>query len=126
MRVTQKRLEGMVEQLNKDAGLPGAWTKLPEGGMKSNPGSLLLDSAFGGYRLAMISTSGGGEKDISGFCTARELYNFILGLSTGTDLQREITAAKAHAEGEEERDAKRRAAQADFIAKHRMTGRRQI
>lgn len=119
MRVTQKRLEGMVEELNKAMGLPTAWTKTANG-PQSNPGSLVLDTAYGGYRLAMISTYGGGEKDISGFCTARELYNFILGLDRYRHLQQEVAAAKAHAEGEEERDARRRAAQEALINKPRL------
>lgn len=125
MRITQKTLERMVEDLNKNAGLPSAWTKT-EDGPKANPGSFVLDAACGGYRLAMISTFGGGENDVSGYCTARELYNFIIGMSTGADLQRRSRMAKEYAEGEEDRDARRRAAQADFIDKHRMTGRRPI
>ncbi len=116
MRVTQKRLEGMVEELNKTMGLPSAWTKADKGS-KSNPGSFVLDAAYGGYRLSIITTTSGGENDVSGFLTARELYNYLLGTAMASGLlERKIAEVKEYAEGEEDRNARRRAAQELAIA----------
>lgn len=102
MRITQKVLDAMVEDLNKEVNLPGAWTKTDDGGIKANPGSFTLGAVYGGYRLEMITTYGGGTCDVSGFLTARELYNYIKGMHLGHDIAAQIKGVKEAAVSEEE------------------------
>lgn len=105
MRITHKNLDTMVDNLNTVLGLPTPWTKTADG-LKANPGSFVLDAAYNGYRLALIINDAGGESDMSGFCTARELWQYLNGMMMGLDSNRQVKWAKEFA-AKAEAEAKR-------------------
>ena len=92
-RITQTDLKNVIERLNNIAGQKtNAWEMLPDGGTyKSNPGTYVLDIAYGGYRLSQICNESGGERDITGRTTKRELYHrihaYIAGYETAKGTQ---------------------------------------
>ena len=74
MRITQKTLETMVQDLNVSAKLQNYLTT------KTGEGSYFLDMAYGGYKLCKYTT-GTACKEISkdGFGTTTQLYSFLCG-----------------------------------------------
>lgn len=87
-RITMQDLKNVLRRLNDIAGQKqDAWEMLPDGGThKSNPGTYIIDICYGGYRLGQICNESGGERDITGRTTKRELYHrmhaYIAGYET--------------------------------------------
>lgn len=71
MRIKRSDLDGMVERLNRCAGV--------ENGVNE----FLIDCAYGGYRLSQIS--GKGERYVSPRGTMRETYNFAWAMAEGIE-----------------------------------------
>lgn len=91
-RVTIKTLRQMIDNLNESLGLPKqVWTPRPDGkGSVAHVGCYVLDCAYGGYRLCQIVSEGGGERDITGRCGARETADLIRAYSAGLHTKRPV------------------------------------
>jgi hypothetical protein len=74
MRIKWSDLCGMVERLNRCAGV------------KKGVDEFMVDAAYGGYRLSQIS--GKGERDVSPRGTMRETYNFAWAMAEGIEFAR--------------------------------------
>ena len=68
---TMKQLENIVARLNKMNGFEAVGY--------NTVGAYILDSAYGGWKLAKIVNTSGGQIDVStgGFISKRELWNQI-------------------------------------------------
>lgn len=77
MRVTQKDLQKIVDQLNEREGLTEGWNVV---------GCYTLDYAYGGVKLAKIVTTSGGQRDVStgGYVPKKELLPFLQGMVVAT------------------------------------------
>jgi hypothetical protein len=76
-RVKEADLHQLVKVLNNRTGSPlETFRKDADGRIKYNIGNYHLDMAYGCAKLVR-ACKGGGTKDISGFCTKRELKLFI-------------------------------------------------
>lgn len=65
-RTTVKTLRILVDTLNDITGAPrSAWWRDSNGNNRSIEGCYVLDCAYGGYRLAQIVGSTGGERSIT-------------------------------------------------------------
>jgi hypothetical protein len=79
-RITDTDLKQLVDRINHVTGNPmKPYNYSLETGTTANIGCYHLSGAYGGVKLVQICTNGGGERDIStlGYCTKRELYNWI-------------------------------------------------
>jgi len=89
MRITQKDLEQAVRVLNLAAGANvDPYTKQDDGKYRANPGTYLLDGAYGGWKLVQVRGESGGERSVtSGYVPKSQLYHlihaYIDGLRTG-------------------------------------------
>lgn len=74
-RVTQKDLELLVAELNEAKGITDA--------KRNTVGAYVLDYAYGGVKLAQVTSEGGGQRNISpgGYGTKKELYIFLRGMT---------------------------------------------
>jgi len=89
-RITKKHLEYRVKLLNELFGQrTEAWTKCLDGKYRANPGTFVLDCAYGGYRLSRICNEGGGEHDLTARGTARETYYAIGAYINGAQAMKE-------------------------------------
>lgn len=71
MRIKRSDLCGMVERLNRYAGV------------KKGVDEFMVDAAYGGYRLTQ--RSGEGERYVSPRGTMRETYNFAWAMAEGIE-----------------------------------------
>ncbi len=78
-RITMSDLEYQVNRINELTNSPLEYTDNTVVYFKANIGHHCLDGAYGGWKLARITSEGGGQTDISniGFGSKRELYNFM-------------------------------------------------
>ena len=79
-RITQKRLETLVANLNRETGNPTTpYTRDDSGNLRANVGAYVTDYAYGGVKLAQMMNEAGGQRDVlhSGYVTKRELYDLI-------------------------------------------------
>lgn len=86
MRINQADLYNVLRRINDTTGnQQEAWTKQEDGTFKANPGTYVLDWAYGGVQLAQLVNDGGGERNITGRGTKRETYHkmhaFLNGLA---------------------------------------------
>ena len=86
-RITLKHIQNVLDRINIATGNPTeGWTRQPDGTFKCNVGTYVLDQCYGGVRLAQLCSDGGGERDITGFGTKREVYYqmraFLAGVET--------------------------------------------
>lgn len=92
-RITKKTLEAQIKYLNEMLGKrTEAYTRGLDGKYHANPGTYVLDCAYGGYRLGQISNAGGGQRDITSRGTARETYYEIRAFIAGVEAAREVAA----------------------------------
>lgn len=86
-RITMKNLEYQVERINKAMNSPAAsYTRDKAGKLKANIGNYHLDGAYGGWKLARMTSEGGGITCItSGFVPKRELYNQLQAFLSGIE-----------------------------------------
>lgn len=90
MRVTKKLLKQKVYNLNSMMGeKTEAYSKTDDGRFRANPGTYVLDMAYGGYRLGRICNEGGGESNVlyAGYMKAGEcailIDAYVAGLRDG-------------------------------------------
>ncbi|MFA5154228.1 MAG: hypothetical protein WC554_16885 [Clostridia bacterium] len=78
-RITNKDLERMIKELNHLTNNPIEPYTKTDAGYTANLGHYHIDAAYGGVKLAQITSDGGGERDIShdGYGTKRQLYAFL-------------------------------------------------
>jgi len=82
-RTTIKTLQHLVDRLNELTGNPvKVWSTI-NGQNRSHPGAYVLDAAYGGYRLCQLANDGGGERDITPRCSARECADQIRAYMAG-------------------------------------------
>ena len=88
-RVTITQLEAIVLRINKLTNSPeSSWTRVG-GKLVANIVNYHLDSAYGGYKLARMCSTGGGIQDILriGYATkgelAKAMFSFIAGIEAG-------------------------------------------
>ena len=90
MRITDKILNNLIDELNEEInGSAVTWTK-EEGSIK---GMYTLDCSYGGYALQRYANSGGGVSDISsiyGRYTKKELYERIKAFLGGYRLAKKM------------------------------------
>ena len=81
MRITQKDLELLVNDINKLTKSPTQ----PYDKGQTNIGNYHLEYAYGGVKLVRITNEHGGIRDIShdGYGTKKELYSFLIGFING-------------------------------------------
>ena len=81
-RITQANLEGSVLRLNKMTGSPETPYKRIDGRNIAQVGCFILDGAYGGWKLARITNSSGGQTNISegGYIPKKDLYYQIHGI----------------------------------------------
>lgn len=81
-RITKKRLERSLENLNHVFGEnPAPYTKTDEG-LRANAGTFVLDIAYGGYAVDRMHKSGG-VSNVIGRGTARETWEQIQAYMAG-------------------------------------------
>lgn len=87
MKVTKRDLNILLIRINTvtDNALE-PWVMV-KGKLKASVGTYLIDSAYGGYKLAQLTNEAGGQRDITyGFVSKTELYfqmqAFLAGLTT--------------------------------------------
>lgn len=81
-RITKKRLENAIENLNAVFGMDSEpYTQTPEG-LRANEGVFVLDIAYGGYAVGRMSP-GGGQSCIINRGTARETWDCIQSYMSG-------------------------------------------
>ncbi len=84
-RVKESDLHQLVTVLNNRTRSPlETFRKDSDGTIHYNAGNYHLDMAYGCVKLVR-ALSNGGTKDISGFCTKRELKIFIQAYISGVD-----------------------------------------
>ena len=90
MRITDRHLDLVVEQLNKELGRPiTAYRKDEKGsGVQSNIGNIHTSHAYGGVELHEMANEWGGVNVLStgGYTTKRDLYNQIQAMLTALRL----------------------------------------
>lgn len=88
-RITRKDLDKLVERLNIVTGNPT--TPWVDG--KAQVGCYLIESAYGGVKLAQIVSESGAERDVlyTGITTKRNLYNAMYSYLKGFEKGREVT-----------------------------------
>jgi len=92
-RITKKHLQHQIDNLNAMFGYSlQAYSKDADGKFKANPGTYVLDCAYGGYRLSQLCNESGGERDITPRGTARETYDNIRAFIAGADAARKAAA----------------------------------
>jgi hypothetical protein len=81
MKTTQNDLESVISRLNDIAGTPTEAYSLTEDGYKPNANCYHLESAYGGWQLAKMSSTPGGtgvsHPLAGGYGTKRECYTRI-------------------------------------------------
>ena len=87
MSVTEKMLQAKVDEINRSTGQElEPWTRQPDGTLKANVGTYVLDWCFGGVRLSQMHNAGGAQHDLTVRGTNREtmrsLRAFLEGLCT--------------------------------------------
>lgn len=89
-RTTVNTLRALVNSLNDYVGMPRNPWQTVNGANRSIEGCYVLDSAYGGYRLAQIVGDSGGERDITGrygaAITADLIRAYIAGIREGRAL----------------------------------------
>ena len=89
-RITKSQLEYRVKLLNELFGQrTEAWTRGLDGQYSANPGTFVLDCAYGGYRLSRICNGSGGEHDLTARGAARETYYAIGAYINGAQAMKE-------------------------------------
>jgi len=89
-RITKSQLEYRVKLLNELFGQRiEARTRGLDGQYSANPGTFVLDCAYGGYRLSRICNESGGEHDLTARGTARETYYAIGAYINGAQAMKE-------------------------------------
>ena len=91
-RITQKDLQSLCDNINRKTGNALKPYEYTDKGSVANAGCYHLSSAYGGVKLVQMCNSGGGERDIStlGYCTKRELYNWIIAFMRGLESCKEV------------------------------------
>lgn len=86
-RITIKMLEARVKQLNNTLGYPTEqWKPYKiDGRLSSNPKHYYIGTAYGGYRLEQIATTGGGAHDISPRGTKRAIWDYVTAMIIGAE-----------------------------------------
>lgn len=75
MRITEKMLQLLVNQINKTAGTPLTYCDKTSATFKSNINHYHLDMAYGGYKLVQVVNEGGGIHCITqGYISKKELF----------------------------------------------------
>ena len=89
-RITQSNLDYLVNEINVLTNSPLDYSDKTSKSFKANIGHYCLDMAYGGCKLARISSEGGGQRDISnnGYGTKRELYNFMKAFILGLEYKK--------------------------------------
>jgi hypothetical protein len=67
MRTSRKRLESLVERINRITDSPlASWTKGNDGKLTSNIGNFRISGAYGGVSLHRMENKSGGVSDVFG------------------------------------------------------------
>lgn len=83
-RTTIKTLRWLVDILNDQCGMPRSpWVRDEAGNNRSIEGCYVLDCAYGGYRLAQIVGTTGGERNITPRYGAAVAADLILAYMDG-------------------------------------------
>jgi hypothetical protein len=86
MRINQANLYALLRRINATTGnQEEPWTQQEDGTFKANPGTYVLDWAYGGVQLAQLVNESGGERNITGRGTKRETYHRMLAFLTGLE-----------------------------------------
>ena len=82
-RVTQQDLQNILDRINAATGHnPNPYTLTESGQYRRNPGTYVLDYAYGAVCLSQLA-EGGGERTITGRGTKRETKNAMLAFLAG-------------------------------------------
>lgn len=87
-RITQARLQGVVDLINRMTNSPPApYAKMPDGTHRACPGNYHLSGAFGGWKMERVSNERGGTSDVlnSGYVSKRVLYDLLHAYRAGLD-----------------------------------------
>lgn len=85
-RITRKKLEKLVENLNYITGSPLEYGyRDDEGKFHANAGHYCIGGAYGGYKLERVANEGGGITNplYMGYVSARECYDLINAYKAG-------------------------------------------
>jgi hypothetical protein len=86
-RITQKRLESAVENLNATFGQDAApYVEGEDGRLTAVPGIFVTDYAYGGAAVDRISTTSGGVSTVIERGTLRETYEAVFAMMRGARL----------------------------------------
>lgn len=86
-RITQKRLESAVENLNATFGQDATpYIEGEDGHLTAVPGVFVTDYAYGGVAVNRISTTGGGVSTVIERGTLRETYEAVFAMMRGARL----------------------------------------
>ena len=91
MSVTEKMLQAKVDEINRSTGQElEPWTRQPDGTLKANVGTYVLDWCYGGVRLSQMRNAGGAQHDLTVRGTKpetlRAMKGFLAGLYVGYDM----------------------------------------
>jgi len=89
MSIRKKRLESLVERINRATGSPLIpWTKDKDGKLASNIGNFHLSGAYGGVSLQRMENEHGGVSDVfmCGHVTKRQLDDMMCAFIKGLEL----------------------------------------
>ena len=91
-RITEKDLKECVSITNRLTGMAqDPYYRDEQGDFKTNPGTYVLDSAYGGHKLCRMSMTPDrtGQSDISrtGYVSKRELYNWLCAFIAGLEVK---------------------------------------
>lgn len=89
MRTTDKRLDAIVERINRMTDSPPtSWTRDKDNKFTSNVGNYHINSAYGGVALYRMATEGGGASDVfrKGHMSKRQLDELMCAFIDGIEL----------------------------------------
>ena len=89
MRTSVKRLESLVERINRMTDSPStSWTKNKDGKLASNIGNFHISGAYGGVSLHRMENESGGVSDVflCGHVPKRQLDDMMCAFIKGLEL----------------------------------------
>ena len=86
-QITRENLENLVNRINELTNSPLEYSDKTILHFKANIGHYYLDGAYGGWKLARITSESGGQADIStiGYVSKGDLHNFMQAYISGLE-----------------------------------------